>query len=112
MDFITEDDKLIFGTGQTASTNPPSGVPPEQPLLTDYTLTAKLAKLSIYNIHDTVEKFHTHLDSLRMTDGDRLRPSWDTYFMVSQRSRRRRKTAEPLFPYRLWPTMQQGAATV
>ncbi|ORX91852.1 deoxycytidylate deaminase [Basidiobolus meristosporus CBS 931.73] len=43
---------------------------------------AKLAELSILNPFDNVEELHKHLDSLDITNPDRLRPSWDTYFML------------------------------
>lgn len=84
-EFIAEDDQLLFGSGQTMMVAMPSGVPAERPLLTDYTLAAKLAKLEIINVQRTIESFHSYLRGLQMTDMERLRPSWDTYFMVSWR---------------------------
>lgn len=40
-------------------------------------------KLSIINAFPSIPTFHAHLDKLDLLDPTRLRPSWDTYFMVS-----------------------------
>ena len=42
----------------------------------------KLAHLRIDNPYQSVQDFHAHLDSLDLLNVDRLRPHWDTYFMV------------------------------
>lgn len=49
----------------------------------------RLVHLRIDNPFQSVSEFHAHLDSLDLLDVDRLRPQWDTYFMV-------RTTALPL----------------
>jgi dCMP deaminase len=42
----------------------------------------KLVNLRIINSFQSLSEFHTHLNSLNLLDPDRLRPQWDTYFMV------------------------------
>ena len=41
--------------------------------------------LQVMNNFKTVQELEAHLDSLNLTDGERLRPGWDTYFMVCRR---------------------------
>lgn len=41
-----------------------------------------LIDVHIVNSFDTMAAFYSHLDSLRLLDPDRIRPRWDTYFMV------------------------------
>lgn len=40
------------------------------------------AQLQVMNNFATVPELEAHLDTLNLTDGERLRPGWDTYFMV------------------------------
>ncbi|GHJ90430.1 hypothetical protein NliqN6_6832 [Naganishia liquefaciens] len=40
------------------------------------------AHLQVMNNFKTVQELEAHLDSLNLTDGERLRPGWDTYFMT------------------------------
>ena len=42
----------------------------------------KLAHIRIENSYQSIQDFHAHLDSLDLLNVDRLRPHWDTYFMV------------------------------
>lgn len=39
--------------------------------------------LHIVNAFEDVQAFHRYLESLDILNPDRLRPRWDTYFMVS-----------------------------
>lgn len=41
-----------------------------------------LVKLSVINTFQSLSELHLHLDSLDMTNTERLRPGWDTYFMA------------------------------
>jgi dCMP deaminase len=43
----------------------------------------KLAHLRIDNPFLTVPEFQAHLESVDLLNVERLRPHWDTYFMVS-----------------------------
>ena len=51
----------------------------------------KLVHLRIDNSFQSISEFHAHLNSLDLLNADRLRPQWDTYFMV--------RTAVPPFPH-------------
>jgi hypothetical protein len=42
----------------------------------------KFVTLHVVNNFDTVEALHSYLDDINILDADRLRPSWDSYFMV------------------------------
>jgi dCMP deaminase len=42
----------------------------------------KYVTLHLVNNFDTVIALHSHLDATNLLDADRLRPSWDSYFMV------------------------------
>jgi len=42
----------------------------------------KYATLHVANNFDTVTAFRSHLDDINLLDADRLRPSWDSYFMT------------------------------
>jgi hypothetical protein len=42
----------------------------------------QLAALTVVNGHPSREAFWTYLNSLDLTNKDRLRPQWDSYFMV------------------------------
>ena len=44
----------------------------------------KYATLHLVNNFDTVTALHSHLDEINLLDADRLRPSWDSYFMVGR----------------------------
>lgn len=41
-----------------------------------------LINVHIVNGFNTLVELHAHLDSLNLLDPNRLRPTWDTYFMV------------------------------
>lgn len=38
--------------------------------------------MSIFNDFDSFEQFHSYLEGLHILNEERLRPGWDTYFMV------------------------------
>lgn len=59
----------------------------------------KLVHLRIDNPFQSISEFHAHLDSLDLLNVDRLRPHWDTYFMV-----RYERPILPLSPYHLVPS--------
>lgn len=43
---------------------------------------SSLVKLTVINTFQTVLGLHDHLDSLDILSAERLRPRWDSYFMV------------------------------
>lgn len=42
----------------------------------------KYVILHVVNNFDSVAALYLHLDDINLLDADRLRPSWDSYFMV------------------------------
>ncbi|GJJ13509.1 hypothetical protein Clacol_007763 [Clathrus columnatus] len=42
----------------------------------------RMAHINILNTFDTLEELNSHLEKLDITNQDRLRPKWDTYFMT------------------------------
>jgi hypothetical protein len=78
--FVAEDDRLLYGyskpaASQETQSSQSSSLYSLQPLV----------HLNIFNDFDTIDQFHDHLDGLNLLDQDRLRPAWDTYFMVWRR---------------------------
>ena len=73
-DFVRDHDRELFGEQSTGSVSAGR--------LSLLRRTSPQIKLKINNSFDSVAKFHYHLDSLDITNTDRLRPRWDAYFMV------------------------------
>lgn len=73
-DFVKEHDREVFGDGAEPKSS--SG---------GFSLlrrTSAQVKLKIVNSFDSIAELHQYLDSLDITNTNRLRPQWDTYFMV------------------------------
>jgi hypothetical protein len=51
--------------------------------MTDFSRVMSLATVKVDNCFPTIEGLWTYLDTLNLLDEERLRPGWDTYFMVS-----------------------------
>jgi hypothetical protein len=51
--------------------------------MTDFSRVMSLATVKVDNCFSTIEGLWTYLDTLNLLDEERLRPGWDTYFMVS-----------------------------
>jgi dCMP deaminase len=75
-DFVREHDREVFGE---RSPGPDSTTGSRFSLLRR---ASPQIKLKIINSFDSIAEFHRHLDSLDIADTQRLRPQWDTYFMV------------------------------
>lgn len=75
-EFIDVHDKLHYGCSSMGT-----GGKGE---MTDFARVMALATIRVDNHYPTVEGLRHHLDSLDLMDEERLRPGWDTYFMVSQ----------------------------
>jgi dCMP deaminase len=72
-DFVKEHDREVFG--DRAGPNSSGG----------FSLLRRASaqvKLKIDNSFDSIAELHHYLDSLDITNTNRLRPQWDTYFMV------------------------------
>ncbi|KAH9997741.1 cytidine deaminase-like protein [Russula compacta] len=51
-------------------------------LYSSYDRLQKYVTLHVVNNFDTVTALHSYLDEINLLDADRLRPSWDSYFMT------------------------------
>ena len=51
--------------------------------MTDFARVMAMSTIKVDNNFPTTQALWDHLDSLDLMDEERLRPGWDTYFMVS-----------------------------
>jgi len=75
--FIQEHDRIMYGMTSRLPETPDFGYD-------DSSLHAlrDLVNIHIINSFSSVAALHRHLDALDIMNPERLRPSWDTYFMV------------------------------
>ena len=74
VDFLEEDDRTVFGSSY-------------EDLQTGCLLSiADVVNIHVINSFSTLHQLHEHLDRLDLLDSEHLRPSWDSYFMVSRRT--------------------------
>lgn len=76
---MRQDDACVFGPDVV-----PSSASPNKPSLGLRGIN-HLVKLNVTNTFRSLAEFHLHLESLDMTNIERLRPRWDTYFMACPR---------------------------
>ncbi|OCF55213.1 dCMP deaminase [Kwoniella mangroviensis CBS 10435] len=76
-EFIQSHDALLNGSLPSI----PSSSLSQHPQ-TDFKRSLSLAQISICNNFPTVHDLEGYLDKLNLVDEERLRPSWDTYFMT------------------------------
>jgi dCMP deaminase len=74
VDFLEEDDHTVFGTYGRDLQSTESGC------LRDM---GDLVNINVINTFPTLQQLHAYLDRLDLLDPEHLRPSWDSYFMVS-----------------------------
>jgi dCMP deaminase len=79
--FIENHDLLL--NGPALPRNTPSWEQARHPPLTDFKKVQNLAAICITHDFPTVEGLYAYIDQLDILDEERLRPGWDTYFMVS-----------------------------
>ena len=70
-DFIREDDMLNFGSSNSKAENG------------SLNSIDEYVNLRIKNKFSTISELYKYLDRLDFLDPEHLRPSWDSYFMVS-----------------------------
>ncbi|KAH0838043.1 dCMP deaminase [Lanmaoa asiatica] len=80
-EFVRQDDEFVFG----ADVNSPGSNQTPLPGLRGMNY---LVKLNIANTFQSLAELHFHLDLLDITNTQRLRPQWDTYFMARNVPRR------------------------
>lgn len=71
--FVEENDRIEFGSG--SSSEPNAG---EQGLRA----LRRSIHVHISNVYSTTAELYAYMDSINLLDSERLRPGWDTYFMV------------------------------
>lgn len=71
MEFLREDDEVVFGTNESGSDGPSS-----------LRRIRDLIDIHINNNFNDLSGLHAHLEGLNLLDPQHLRPSWDAYFMV------------------------------
>ena len=87
-EFVDQHDLLLNGS---PSPSLPSSSLARHPQ-TDFRRVMNLATVSICNNFPSLLSLHAYLDELNLLDEERLRPGWDTYFMVSLTSHGPAKT--------------------
>lgn len=71
--FMEEDDHIEFGSGSSGW---------DQAEDKGLRALRRAVHVHISNIYPAAAQLHTHLDAINLLDPERLRPGWDTYFMV------------------------------
>ena len=72
-DFVAEDDQVTYGSSSRSVT-------------TSYLFASlHLCHVNVINSYDTIPDLYQHLDSVDLLNNDRLRPGWDSYFMVDMK---------------------------
>ncbi|CAO3696189.1 unnamed protein product [Umbelopsis ramanniana] len=77
---IPEDDSTMLITDPMSPSRPRKQLSTAQSHTPLYTLMS-LSDVTVANAYQTVSQLHACLDDLDLTNHERLRPSWDTYFM-------------------------------
>lgn len=70
---VQEHDSLMYGHDEESQS-------------TAHQVLRRLANVTVVNSFTTLDRLWAHLDRLDLSNMDRLRPRWDTYFMVSSMS--------------------------
>ena len=74
-EFVRQDDECVFGTDVNSLSSDQKPLPGLREM-------NHLVKLNVANTFQSLSELRLHLDSLDMTNIERLRPRWDTYFMA------------------------------
>lgn len=77
-DFVYEHDALFYGESPRTK----QGSEEIEEVQSSIHGLSKFVTLRVINHFDSVQALHSYLDDLDLLNPDRLRPSWDTYFMV------------------------------
>lgn len=69
-EFVAEDDRISYGPNSDSITS-------------SYLFASHhLCHVNVINAFPTILQLHVHLDMINLLNTDRLRPCWDSYFMV------------------------------
>ncbi|KAI0274984.1 cytidine deaminase-like protein [Gloeopeniophorella convolvens] len=80
--FVMENDADVYGRRHNLHSQDGLAEQNEDSHPTPLCSLQKYVTLHVINNFDTVATFHSYLDGLNLVDPDRLRPSWDSYFMT------------------------------
>jgi len=80
--FVKENDWIIFGS-DAQPTQEPDGRQPPTTALRGF---RNLVNVHVGNVFDSMSALYSHLDDINLLNPERLRPGWDTYFMVIVKS--------------------------
>ena len=75
---MQEHDDIMYGTSSQLSSSITFGSKNSSSLHS----LSDLVDLHIVNSFESIPALRTHLDTLDLLNPERLRPGWDTYFMV------------------------------
>lgn len=79
-EFVEIHDKLHYGPSNPSSSTATTST--STSAMTDFSRVMSLATVKVDNCFPDVEGLWTYLETLNLLDEERLRPGWDTYFMV------------------------------
>ncbi|KAI0318999.1 dCMP deaminase [Amylostereum chailletii] len=80
--FVTEDLKTVEELGAFVIRPFLIVISIDAPVSTRFQRSARFVTLHIVNNYNSIAALHLYLDEINIFDIDRLRPSWDTYFMT------------------------------
>lgn len=80
--FIIANDADVYGRRRDATRRDDMIENGQVEYLSPLHVLQKYVTLHVVNNFDTVTALHSYLDEINLLDADRLRPSWDSYFMV------------------------------
>ena len=78
--FVQEHDEHFYGTSERSTQTAQSrlSVDTRRPPLQNLN---QIPNIRVVNSFDSIDALYDYLDDLDLTNAERLRPSWDTYFM-------------------------------
>nr|ODN96819.1 dCMP deaminase [Cryptococcus depauperatus CBS 7855] len=80
-EFVDQHDSLLHASSFSSSTFPTALL--QKQLSSDFRRVLALAHVHVDNSFTEISALNWYLDRLDLLDEERLRPGWDTYFMVS-----------------------------
>lgn len=80
-EFVQEHDAFYYGSYEQPHHTPFDQYGSESSATHSLRALSRFAQLHIVNSFHTTDSFYAHLDEVDITNLERLRPSWDTYFM-------------------------------
>jgi dCMP deaminase len=76
--FVVKNDRVVFGPDAQLMQKSAGEQPPTIALRS----FRNLVNIHVANVFDSIPALYSHLDVINLLNPERLRPGWDTYFMV------------------------------